>query len=75
MEDVNSWLPTIIATVVVILGFIGVTVLIKKAAREIAELFTVLADALEDDSLSSEEYAKLIKEFKDILAVFKKKVE
>ena len=45
----------------------------KKIIKELAEALITLSDALEDDTLTKEEVANIIKEFSDIIAIFKKK--
>ena len=45
----------------------------KKIIKELAEALITLSDAMEDDTLTKEEVNKIIKEFSDIIAIFKKK--
>ena len=45
----------------------------KKIIKELAEALITLSDALEDDTLTKEEVANIIKEFSDIITIFKKK--
>ena len=45
----------------------------KAIIKEVAELITVLAQTIEDDKLTPEEWVRLKKEFADVLAIFKVK--
>ena len=46
--------------------------LLKSIPREIAEVLTAIADAIEDDSISREELKEIIKELGDIVEVVRK---
>lgn len=74
---VKSWITgellAVIATVAI--GAITGTTAYKKIARtfsELAEFLTALTDALEDSKVTREELKNIVKEGKDVLAVWRK---
>lgn len=45
----------------------------KKITKELGDILVTISKALEDKKLTKEEIQSIVKEFKDIIEVFKKK--
>ena len=67
----QEYLPTILTTLIVILGMFGIFVFVKKALKEITEFFVDLTSALEDNKITKEEMDILKQDFQEILNSFK----
>jgi len=66
IELISAWVLSIGAVSALLLKA-------KTIIKELAEALITLSDALEDDTLTKEEVNKIVKEFSDIIAIFKKK--
>jgi len=65
----------IVTLVIALIGVIAGTIYFgkfKTLIKELKEAFTVLDLAMEDDKITKEESKKVVKEFLDIVKIFKK---
>lgn len=64
----------VISGFILSLGFLsGWLIKVKSAVKELAELLTVVSQALSDGKLTKDEVNLIIKESKDIINLFSKK--
>lgn len=79
-QNSTNWslVATIVTGVLALLGILGFSQINKKIAnvsKEVGELFTEFSTGISDGKLTSEEIAKVIQQFKELMAAVNAKEE
>jgi tRNA(Met) C34 N-acetyltransferase TmcA len=68
----ENWIPTIVGLAIIVLGAGGLLVIVKKSLKEVVDLLTSISTALEDNKITTEEFAKIGEEIQHLKDSFKK---